>query len=140
MNVLGFDHGSKLIGVALGNRLTGTARPLGVVTNGERGPDWARIETWIGEWSPDALVVGLPLTKDGAEQPASKAARKFARELEQRYPLSLHLADERMSSIEASRRFAARRAEGTAKKKHAATIDAVAAVVILENWLALGIA
>ena len=135
MNVLGFDYGSKLIGVALGNRITGTARPLGVATNGERGPDFVRIGEWIAQWSPDALVVGLPLTQDGAEQPASKAARAFARLLEQRFGLPLHLADERMSSVEASRRFAARRAEGTAKKKHAATIDAVAAEVILENWL-----
>ena len=136
MNVLGFDYGTKLIGVALGNRLTRNARPLGVVTNGERGPDWARIATWIDEWRPDALVVGLPLTKDGEEQKASKGARAFARALETRYALPLHLADERMSSIEASRRFAARRADGQAKKKHAATIDAVAAEVILENWLA----
>lgn len=138
MNVLGFDYGSKLIGVALGNRLTGSARPLGVATNGERGPDWTRIETWVKEWNPEALVVGLPLTQDGDEQKASKAARAFARELEQRYALPLHLADERLSSVEASRRFAARRAQGTAKKKHAATIDAVAAEVILERWLAQG--
>lgn len=135
MNVLGFDYGSKLIGVALGNRITGNVRPLGVATNGERGPDWTRIETWIREWTPDALVVGLPLTKDGEEQKASVAARAFARELERRYALPLHLADERMSSVEASRRFAARRAQGAAKKKHAATIDAIAAEVILENWL-----
>ncbi|HVJ63612.1 MAG TPA: Holliday junction resolvase RuvX, partial [Tahibacter sp.] len=58
MNVLGFDYGSKLIGVALGNRLTRNARPLGVATNGERGPDWVRIATWVAEWRPDALVVG----------------------------------------------------------------------------------
>ena len=135
MNVLGFDYGSKLIGVALGNRITGNVRPLGVATNGERGPDWTRIETWIREWTPDALVVGLPLTRDGEEQKASVAARAFARVLERRYALPLHLADERMSSVEASRRFAARRAQGAAKKKHAATIDAIAAEVILENWL-----
>lgn len=136
MNVLGFDYGSRLIGVALGNRLTGTARPLGVVTNGGSGPDWERIDHWLREWQPEALVVGLPLTLDGAEQPASRGARAFAAALGKRCGLPLHLVDERRSSIEAARRFAQRRAAGLAKRKQAADIDAVAAEVITETWLA----
>jgi putative holliday junction resolvase len=136
VNVLGFDYGSRLIGVALGNRLTGTARPLGVVTNGGGGPDWERIDRWIREWQPEALVVGLPLTLDGQEQPASRGARAFAAALAKRATAPLHLVDERRSSIEAARRFAQRRAAGVAKKKHAADIDAVAAEVITETWLA----
>lgn len=136
VNVLGFDYGSRLIGVALGNRLTGTARPLGTVVNRDGGPDWSRIEHWIHEWQPDALIVGLPLTLDGLEQPASQGARAFGAALARRYALPLHLVDERRSSIEATRRFAQRRAAGIAKKKHAADIDAVAAEVITETWLA----
>lgn len=136
MNVLGFDYGSRLIGVALGNRLTGNARPLGVVANSGSGPDWERIDTWIREWQPEALLVGLPLTLDGEEQPASRGARAFASALVKRSALPLHLVDERRSSIEAARRFAQRRAAGLAKKKHAADIDAVAAEVITETWLA----
>lgn len=136
MNVLGFDYGSRLIGVALGNRLTRAARPLGVVANGGAGPDWERIDRWIREWQPEALVVGLPLTLDGEEQPASRGARAFAAALAKRCTAPLHLVDERRSSIEAARRFAQRRAAGVAKKKHAADIDAVAAEVITETWLA----
>ena len=136
MNVLGFDYGSRLIGVALGNRLTGTARPLGVVANRGDGPDWERIDHWIREWQPEALVVGLPLTLEGEEQPASRGARAFAAALAKRSAAPLHLVDERRSSIEAARRFAQRRAAGIAKKKHAADIDAVAAEVITETWLA----
>jgi putative Holliday junction resolvase len=136
MNVLGFDYGSRLIGVALGNRLTATARPLGVVANGGNGPDWERIDGWLREWQPEALLVGLPLTLDGEEQPASRGARAFANALAKRSALPLHLVDERRSSIEAARRFAQRRAAGLAKKKHAADIDAVAAEVITETWLA----
>ena len=48
----------------------------------------------------------------------------------------LDLIDERLTSNEAARRFAAQRAAGTAKRKHANAIDAIAAEVILENWLA----
>lgn len=136
MNVLGFDYGSRLIGVAVGNRLTGTARPLGTVGNGGNGPAWERIDAWIREWQPEALVVGLPLTLEGEEQKASRAARAFANALAKRCSAPLHLVDERRSSIEAARRFAQRRAAGLAKKKHAADIDAVAAEVITETWLA----
>ena len=136
MNVMGFDYGSRMIGVALGNRLTGTARPLGTVGNSGSGPAWERIDAWIREWQPEALLVGLPLTLDGEEQKASRGARAFAAALHKRSGLPLHLVDERRSSIEAARRFAQRRAAGLAKKKHAADIDAVAAEVITETWLA----
>lgn len=136
MNVLGFDYGSRAIGVALGNRLTRTARPLEVLRNGDGGPDWSACDALVQRWQPDTLVVGLPLTLDGGEQKASRAARAFAAALEQRYRLPVRFADERNSSQEAARRFAARRAAGLAKKKHAENIDALAAEVITESWLA----
>jgi putative Holliday junction resolvase len=133
--VLGFDYGTRRIGVAVGNGLSG-ARALEVVANGSQGPDWARIGALLREWRPRALLVGLPLTMQGDEQRNSQAARAFAAALTQRYDLPAHLVDERLSSHEASQRFAARRASGQARRKHAATLDAVAAEIIVENWLA----
>jgi putative pre-16S rRNA nuclease len=133
--VLGFDFGQRLIGVAVGTRLSG-ARPLATVGHSDAGPDWTRIGALIGEWRPARLVVGLPLTLDGAEQAMSRAARAFAAELGTRYRLDVALVDERLSSAEAARRFAAMRAAGTARRKHAAEVDAIAAQVILENWFA----
>lgn len=134
--VLGFDYGSRLIGTAVGNRLTRSARPLGVISNRNGAPDWTALDALVAQWQPGALVVGLPLTLDGAEQVASRAARVFAATLEQRYGLTAHLVDERLSSLEAGHRFAERRAAGTARRKHAAKIDAVAAEIITETWLA----
>ena len=131
--VLGFDYGARRIGVAVGNRLSG-ARALDVVANGAQGPDWVRIGALLREWHPQLLLVGLPLTMDGVEQRNSQAARAFAAELTQRYGLPAQLVDERLSSREASQRFAARRASGQAKRKHAAALDAVAAEIIIENW------
>jgi putative Holliday junction resolvase len=121
--------------VAVGNGLSG-ARALEVIGNGAQGPDWVRIAALLREWRPQALLVGLPLTMEGEEQRNSKAARAFAAELKQRYDLPAHLVDERLSSREASQRFAARRASGQARRKHAAGLDAVAAEIIVENWLA----
>ena len=133
--VLGFDYGSRRIGVAVGNGLTRGARALEVITNGSHGPDWLRLDTLLREWRPDALLVGLPLTMEGTEQQTSRAARAFAAALGERYSVPLHLVDERLSSIEAARRFADRRASGQSRRKDAQTLDAVAAEIIVETWL-----
>jgi len=132
--LMAFDYGGRRIGVAIGNAITRSARALAVVGNGEHGPDWARLDALLREWRPDALLVGLPLGLDDAEQPNSRAARGFAATLAQRYPLPVELVDERHSSQEAARRFAARRAGGTARRKDASALDAVAAEIILERW------
>jgi putative Holliday junction resolvase len=133
-SVLGFDYGTRNIGVAVGNRLSG-ARALTTVGNGEH-PDWRRLDALVAEWRPSRLIVGLPLRIDGGEQAMSRAARDFAAALERRYGIEVALVDERLTSNEAARRFAGQRAAGTARRKHAAAIDAIAAEVILENWLA----
>jgi putative holliday junction resolvase len=133
--VLGFDYGARHIGVAVGNRISGTARALDVVSNGANGPDWSRLAALLREWRPDGLVVGLPLMLDATEQTNSLAARAFADELHSRHQLPVMLVDERLSSREAATRFADRRASGNAKRKHAANIDALAAEVIVEQWL-----
>ena len=136
VTLLAFDVGARRIGVALGNTLSGTARELGVLDVREAGPDWPRLDQWVREWRPDALVVGDPSTLDGGDQPARQRARAFAAEIARRYGLPVHPVDERSTSKEASRRFAAGRAVGTRKRHQAEQIDALAAVIILERWLA----
>ncbi|MCK9540306.1 Holliday junction resolvase RuvX [Dokdonella sp.] len=131
-SILAFDYGARLIGVAVGHRLTASARSLGTLATG----DWDALDRLVDEWQPACLVVGLPLALDGSEQPMSAAARRFAAALEQRHNLPVQLVDERLSSHAAARRFAARRAAGSARRKHAAGIDGLAAEVILEDWLA----
>ncbi|HJT96824.1 MAG TPA: Holliday junction resolvase RuvX [Rhodanobacteraceae bacterium] len=131
-SVLGFDFGTRLIGVAVGNRISGS-RALTTIGNGA-APDWTRLDALIREWRPARLVVGLPLGMDGFDQPMTRNAREFAAALAARYGLDVALVDERLTSVEASRRFAARRAAGAAKRKHAEALDAIAAEIILENW------
>lgn len=134
--VLGFDVGSRLIGVAVGNRITQSARALATVAMRDGQPDWPALDRLHREWLPQTLVVGLPLTLDGAEQPASKLARRFADGLRQRYGTAPVLIDERHSSREAAERFADARAAGLRRRRDGAQIDAEAAAVILERWLA----
>jgi putative Holliday junction resolvase len=133
--VIGFDFGARRIGVAVGNLLSRSARALEVVANGEAGPDWVRLDALLREWRPDRVLVGLPLMLDDSEQRNSRAARTFAEQLGQRYRVPAILVDERHSSQEAAQRFAALRASGKARRKHAAALDALAAEIIVERWL-----
>ena len=127
--LLAFDFGTFLIGVAVGQTVPGTAIPLATVRVRNSTPDWPAITRIIEEWQPDALVVGLPLEMDGDEQPMSRAARRFARQLEGRYRRPVHLSDERLSTKEARSRMVDQRLS------LAGSDDAMAARVILEGWL-----
>lgn len=134
--VLGFDVGSRRIGVAVGSAFGTGARALAVVDVHAQGPDWPAIDKLNKEWRPDGLVVGDPMTLDGGDQPIRKRAHAFARELHARYQLPVVMIDERASSIEAAQRFANERAEGRKRRRDAAALDAVAAAVIIERWFA----
>lgn len=134
--VLGFDVGAKRIGVAVGSAFGAGARAVAVVDMRAAGPDWTALDRVQREWRPDGLVVGDPMTLEGGDQPARVRAHAFARELHARYRLPVVLVDERASSIEAAQRFASDRAEGRKRRRDAEALDAVAAAVIVERWLA----
>lgn len=127
--LLGFDFGTKRIGVAVGQELTHTARALTTLNSRDGGPDWARIARLIAEWQPDALVVGLPLNLDGSESESSRLARRFGNRLTGRYNLPVFTADERLSSNEAEVILGE---QGSFNK---ADIDKLAAQLILQSWL-----
>ena len=136
VTVLGFDVGARRIGVAVGNSISMSASEVGVLDVGDGGPDWPRLDRWLREWRPDRLVVGDPIPLEGGDQASRKRARRFAHQLGERYGLAVEQVDERTSSIEAAQRFAAGRRAGTRRRQHADTLDALAAVVIVERWLA----
>ena len=136
LTLLAFDVGARRIGVAVGNTVSNSARELGVLDMREAVPDWPTLDKWMREWRPNQLVVGDPATLDGGDQPIRKLARKFANDLAARYQLPVEQVDERTSSIEAAQRFALQRASGQRKRHQASQLDATAAAIILERWLA----
>lgn len=126
--LLGFDYGPAKIGIAVGQTVTGTATPLSTLRAVNQRPDWTGIERLIREWAPEALVVGLPFNMDDTEAEPAPAARRFARQLEGRFRLPVHLADERLTSLDAKRSLGR-------KPKKIEELDALAAKLILETWL-----
>lgn len=117
---LGFDFGTKRLGVATGNRMLGSARGLRTIT--EQGDArWAAITALIQEWEPDALVIGVPRHPDGAPHEMTARALKFAGQLRGRYRLPVVEVDERYTSVEA-------------QSQGARDLDAASAALILEQF------
>lgn len=134
--ILAFDFGLKRIGIAVGDTLTATAAPRGVICVTRAGPDWDSISAEVRALRPQVLVVGAPYNVDGTPGRLATAARSFAAELQRRFALPVSLVDERWSSLEASSALKARRAGGARKRIRREDIDSAAAAVILERWLA----
>ena len=78
--ILCFDFGLRRIGVAVGQDVTGSASPLGIVANREDGADHERIAALIREWHPTTLVVGMPAHADGSPSEMQKHVESFVDE------------------------------------------------------------
>lgn len=126
--LLAFDYGEKRIGVAIGNALTGQARALVVVPNRNREFRFEAVGKLIGEWKPDALVVGLPCHPDGTPHEMTQLAKRFGNQLNGRFNLPVAWVDERYSSVAADLDM---RERGTAGDMR----DAEAARIILQQYL-----
>jgi putative Holliday junction resolvase len=132
--VLAFDFGLRRIGVAVGQSVTGSASPLGIVANGVPGPDFNSIAALVAEWRPTRLVVGLPFHADGTDSEMLRQVRDFVGELG-RFGLPVATVDERYSSVEAERLLKDARASGNRGRIRKSDIDTAAAVCIAERYL-----
>ena len=131
-----FDYGTRRTGVAVGQRLTGTARPLTTLDMPRGAPDWNAIDALLREWRPSQLVVGRPTRMDGTPVPLTQAAEDFARELGERFRLPVAMIDERLSSRAAETLLREQRVEGRRGRIDKADVDRYAAALLLEDWLA----
>lgn len=131
--LLGFDYGTKQIGVAVGQMITRQARELCNLKAQDGIPRWEQIEALIKEWQPDALVVGLPLNMDGTPSDMCMRAEKFARRLNGRFNLPVHTHDERLTTFAAKgQRLSQGQQRGSYREQ---PVDALAAALLLQGWL-----
>ena len=133
--ILAFDYGRKRIGVAVGQTITASASPLGVVSNDFSGPDQAKISALIKEWRPNRLVVGMPTHADGSASDMQNYVNQFI-EILTVYNLAVETVDERYTSVEAEAALKNARAAGTRGRISKEEIDSAAAVLIAERYLA----
>lgn len=128
---LGFDFGTKRIGVAIGQTITFTAKPLGNVKATDGIPHWQTLEDYFKEWQPDGFVIGMPLNMDGSASEMSLRANKFANRLHGRFGKPSYNQDERLSTRDARDRLENDPRYEQWKKQ---PVDCLAAVIILEDW------
>ena len=131
ITVIAFDFGTKSIGCAVGQSITGTAQSLPAFKAQDGIPNWEAIEKCIQDWQPERLVVGLPLNMDGTEQPLTLRAKKFANRLHRRFNLPVELQDERLTTTEARSEIFGR---GGYRALNKSKVDGISACLILESW------
>lgn len=130
---LGFDFGTKKIGVAVGQTTTATASPLQTLRSISGQPNWALISQLCLEWQPAGLVVGISKQADGQDNPVTPLMQKFCRQLEGRYKLPVFQIDEQLSTYEAKQLlFDELNVRAT---KLWEVQDQLAAQLILQTWL-----
>jgi putative Holliday junction resolvase len=131
MRWLSIDHGTKKIGLAFSDELEILASPFEVWPQ-EEARTLDRLMRLCKEEGVQALAVGLPRHKDGAESATAPAARAFGEALAARTGLPVRFVNEHLSSAEAERLL---RERGVKPEKRKLMLDAAAAAVILSELL-----
>ena len=127
------DVGDSRVGIAICDALGLTVTGLGVVRRVGGVRDLDAIARLLAPYSPEQLVVGLPLNMDGSEGRQAAKTRRFGERVAAHLQLPLAFQDERLSSFEAEERL---RTAGLRGARRRALVDQVAATVILEDYLA----
>jgi putative Holliday junction resolvase len=131
--LLAVDWGEVRIGLAMSDESQVLASPLDTLVRraGKRLP-MARVLELVAEYEPVGLIVGLPLTGEGAEGESAAAAREMADTITRRTGLPLEMWDERMST---ARALGAIREQGGSTRGRKGDVDALAAAVLLQHFL-----
>jgi len=132
MRILGLDYGDRRIGVALSDAFGWTAQGLETIERKREGDDFRRIEQLVREHDVEAIVVGLPKNMNGTIGPRGDICTAFAEQLRQTLSLPVHLWDERLTTVAATRALLE---ADVSRRKRKMAVDKMAAALLLQNYL-----
>lgn len=132
MVILAVDYGDVRTGLAVCDPLEMLASPVGVLRQTDAEQLCSEIAEIAAERKAERIVLGLPKNMDGTEGFRAESCRAFADLLAKKTGLSVELQDERLTTVSAHR---ALNMTDTRGKKRKAVVDAVSAVIILEDYL-----
>lgn len=132
MRIMAIDYGDARTGVAISDAMGFLAGFTTVIHSRKSDVVVEELAKIIAEHGVDELVMGFPRNMDGTEGPRADLYREFAARVEERTGMSVHLWDERRTTIEAHQIL---HAGGKKMKDHRKNVDAVAATLILEGYL-----
>jgi len=133
MKIMGIDYGDARTGVAISDLLCSIVGSTAVVPSRNTEKAIADIVRMAKENQVGQIVVGLPKNMDGSEGPRAELCREFAEKLKEATGLPVTMWDERRTTVEAHNILSQHNYHG---KKRKNTVDAVAASLILEGYLA----
>jgi len=145
-SILSIDYGRERMGLAIADANVRMAQPLSTLERINRNEDMRRLRELVREHAVKQIVVGLPLKLDGTRGEMAEDVERFARRVQKQLGVPVELRDERLTSWEAERLLEETQGRFLhADKSHArgkprktqqrATVDAVAAAVILREYL-----
>ena len=132
MRILGLDHGTKRIGVAISDETKMIAQPLEFVPAHPLENVLARLREIISEKPVELIVVGMPRNMDGTYGPAAEKVREFVDALKQGLPVPIQTWDERLTSAQANRMLIAADVRRSDRKEK---VDKTAAAILLQSFL-----
>jgi len=131
--VLALDVGKKRIGLAISDELGITAQGLATFERTRIREDLERLRGVAEQWGVSSLLIGRPLHMSGSESRQSEYTREFAERLGGYLQLPIVFWDERLTSVEAERML---RDAGASLEERKKAVDRLAAVLLLESYLA----
>jgi putative Holliday junction resolvase len=129
---MGLDVGTRRIGVAVSDLLGITAQGLDTLQRRNKRYDFQHLARVIRDYHVTEIVVGLPKRLSGAESAQTEKVLDFVEDLKKKFPLPVHLWDERLTSVQATRLL--KEAELSIEKRTAA-VDRMAAILILQSFM-----
>ncbi len=129
---MGLDVGTRRIGVAVSDPLGFTAQGLDTLQRRNKRYDLQHLARLVRDYQVTEIVVGLPRRLSGADSAQTEKVLAFAEDLKKRFPLPIHMWDERLTSVQANRLL--KEAELSTEKR-AAAVDRMAAVLILQSFM-----
>jgi len=131
--VMALDVGSKRIGIAVADPGGSFALPVGTVTRSNRRSDLAALKSYLESYGVEEIVVGDPLTLRGERGIAAQAIDEFVETLREVFAGTIHRVDERMTTAQATKTLIA---ADVSRRRRRDVVDAMAAALILESFLA----
>jgi putative pre-16S rRNA nuclease len=132
VRVLAIDPGSKRVGIAISDPTGTIAQPLATIDAEPPETLASRLSDIAAQKEAKRIIVGLPRRMDGSHGPEAKAARELADSLRKASGLPVELVDERLTTVAAERSLIA---GGVRRDKRRATVDRVAAAILLQSHL-----
>ncbi len=132
MVIMSVDFGLARTGIAICDKSEFLASPVTVINEKYVPVLVQKVAALAADNKAELIVVGLPVNMDGSEGESAQNARRFADDLQKASGIEVDMMDERCTTMEAHQFLNATNTRG---KKRKAVVDAVSAVIILENYL-----